>query len=113
LPVTLSACDMPKTLPPGVASCLYRVAQEGLRNVSRHAEASKVRLELRGEQDGLTLSIHDDGKGLLPHEGHSQGLGLVSMRERVRLVNGNLRLEGQPGQGTTLCVWVPLGEVKP
>jgi PAS domain S-box-containing protein len=99
-------------LPPAVgrdaALCLFRVAQEALNNVIRHAGARAARVALRQRDGGLLLGVRDDGVGFDPgraREGRS--LGLASMRERVRLVNGTLDIESVPGRGTAIVAWVP------
>ena len=106
--VTLTG--MPEVVPPEPALCLYRVAQEALRNVARHAGARTVHVSLRGRDGGLQLAIHDDGAGFVPElvRGSHMGLGLTSMRERVRLLRGTLDIESAPGRGTTVAAWVPL-----
>lgn len=90
-----------------VGTCLYRVVQESLRNVSKHAQASAVHLLLREEGQDIILYIRDSGKGFEVDGLLSRGLGFVSMRERVRLVGGTLSVESQPGHGTTVKVLIP------
>jgi PAS domain S-box-containing protein len=88
--------------------CLFRVAQEALTNVVRHARTPVATLTLRQAGGGLLLAISDRGVGFdpaSPQEGRS--LGLASMRERVHLVNGTLDVEAAPGRGTTIVAWVP------
>ena len=90
------------------ALCLFRVAQEALNNIGRHADASSASVTLRQMDDGLLLAVRDDGVGFelaSPREGRS--LGLASMRERVRLVNGTIDVESTPGRGTEVIAWVP------
>jgi len=93
-----------------IATCLYRVAQESLMNVSRHAKAKQVRIELGRWQDGLRLMISDDGVGFDRDRQHDKRgrLGLLSMKERVALVGGMLDIESMEGKGTRVCAWVPL-----
>ena len=93
-----------------IASCLYRIAQESLANVTKHARASRVELELTCDGQEVTLSIHDSGIGfdLERIRAHHLGLGLVNMRERVRSVRGRLEIVAQPGQGTQILVQIPL-----
>jgi signal transduction histidine kinase len=99
-------------LPTGVGKdaelCLFRVAQEALNNVARHAVARGASVTLRHMAGGLFLAVHDDGVGFdpvnLPGGMH---LGMASMRERVRLENGTLDIESAPGRGTTVVAWVP------
>ena len=101
----------PEAMPMEVASCLYRVAQEALHNVSKHARASQVRLMIRGSPEGVSLCIHDDGAGFDLKTGSWQhGIGIVSMKERVRLVQGEFSIHSEPGRGTTVSVFVPLAK---
>ena len=99
-------------LPAGVgkdaALCLFRVAQEALNNVIRHAGARAASVRLQEVDGGLLLAVHDDGAGFDPaHTGKTRRLGLASMRERVRLLNGTLDIESAPGRGATIAAWVP------
>ncbi|MFZ4479253.1 MAG: PAS domain-containing sensor histidine kinase, partial [Rhodoferax sp.] len=88
--------------------CLFRVAQEALNNVARHARASATSVTLRPMEGGLLLAVHDDGVGFVPEDLDGRmHLGLVGMRERVKLVHGTLDVESAPGQGTTIVAWVP------
>ena len=88
--------------------CLFRVAQEALNNGSRHAGASAASVTLRRDADGLLLGVRDDGVGFDPASpGRGRSLGLASMRERARLVNGTLDIESAPGRGTSVIAWVP------
>jgi signal transduction histidine kinase len=91
------------------AVCLYRVAQEALRNVAEHAAARHVDMALNRTAAGVTLSISDDGTGfdLTTAAGKGSGLGLVNIDERVRLLGGRVRIETRRGGGTSLQVEVP------
>ena len=102
--------DTPKLLAQEVATCIYRVAQESLGNVSRHAKAKQVRVELGRLRNGLQLLVSDDGVGFdLNCPQHEQGgLGLLSMKERVSLLGGTLDIQSAEGAGTRVCAWVPL-----
>lgn len=96
------------------ALSLYRVAQEALRNISKHAAAAHARVVLARTDDVLELAIADDGRGFdaaHPDADHA-GLGLRSIDERVRLINGTVRLESRQDCGTTLRVRVPLSAHK-
>ena len=97
-------------LPAEVAICIYRVVQESLSNVGRHAQASLVEVELICEEDLVSLSIHDNGVGFDSRELSRAGthLGLLSMKERVRLVKGHLDVESILGRGTQIRVEAPL-----
>ena len=103
---TSTSC--PTWCPKNVALCLFRVAQEALSNVVRHAAANFATLRLRQADGGLSLAVSDDGVGF-DRETLEKGmrLGLLSMRERVRLVNGTLDMESAPGHGTAILAWVP------
>ncbi len=100
-------------VPPEVASCLYRVAQEAIRNVTRHASATHVTVSLATSDGGISLAIADDGVGFdAPTADHvGSRLGIVGMQERVRLVDGRFTLASQPGEGTHVDVWVPVPTV--
>jgi len=96
--------------PADTDAALFRVAQEALTNVSRHAKASKVRLTLTYLDDTLLLDVADDGVGFEP-AGDSGGYGLIGMRQRLARVGGALTVESTPGYGSTLNAAVPmLGE---
>jgi signal transduction histidine kinase len=98
-------------LPEEIALCLYRVTQEALRNVARHAAAKSASVTLEGAPERIHLRISDNGVGYDPALARNKGgIGLVSMKERVRLVNGEISIRSKPGQGTQIDVWVPLVE---
>lgn len=108
LRVELALAEIPGRVPDAAALGLFRVAQEALQNVTRHAGARGVRLSLRVLDDGLQLAVSDDGRGFDPAvAGAGRTLGLASMRERIHLLGGELEIESQPGQGTTVLAWVP------
>lgn len=92
------------------ATVLFRVLQESLTNVARHANATTVDVELRFGDDGWVLSIRDDGVGFAAADGG--GLGLVGMRERVQMLGGRFALTSAPGHGTLVEVRVPAGKVR-
>ena len=101
--------DLPKQIPKDVALCLFRIAQEALRNVVKHSGSAEAKVELSGHVDRIDLCISDSGAGFNPkHAKPEVGLGLISMRERVRLVKGHLSVESEPAQGTQIRVRVPL-----
>jgi signal transduction histidine kinase len=109
LEVQYKAERIPARLPEDVSLCLYRVAQESLNNVAKHAKAAAVRVSLAGKKPGISLRVQDTGKGFRPREVRSKGgLGLISMEERARLVNGKYSVLSQPGKGTTVELFVPL-----
>ncbi len=102
-------CDLGNAVPKDLALCLFRVAQEALRNVARHAHATKVTVTLRQHDDGIVLSVRDDGVGFdVGSPGAKFSLGHAGMRERVRLLGGNVRIESAPSRGTSVVAWLPM-----
>jgi PAS domain S-box-containing protein len=96
-------------VPPEIALCLYRVTQEALRNIAAHARAERVHVALASGEDALTLTITDNGSGFDAAQARFLGgLGLISLDERVRLVNGTLSIDTGRGRGTSIRVEVPL-----
>ncbi|HTP24127.1 MAG TPA: sensor histidine kinase, partial [Anaeromyxobacteraceae bacterium] len=99
-----------KELAPRAALALYRIAQEALGNIAKHAKAKEARVRLERSDGVVRLTVADDGTGFVPaRAGDSGGVGLVNMRERVRQFNGTLEIESQPGRGTTIRAEVPVG----
>ena len=98
--VLLSTDGAPVKLPEPVALCLYRLTQESLRNVAKHASAKSASVKLRKSDKGIHLSIRDNGVGFNTAAPHKGGIGLLSMKERVRLVDGEFALQSKPGKGT-------------
>jgi PAS domain S-box-containing protein len=106
--------NVPPQLPSAVALCLFRIIQEALRNVVKHARANQANVVLTGHSDRIDLSISDDGAGFQPANADSQhGLGLISMRERLRLIDGHLIVDSSPTHGTQIQVQVPLTVTAP
>jgi len=100
---------LPERLPPPVETVVFRIVQEGLTNIVRHARASSVIVRLFQEQDEVTLEIRDDGVGFDPQlleapEADGRGLGLRGMRERAMILGGSLEIESAPGTGTTVRI---------
>ena len=95
---------------PDLRALLYRIAQEAVANVRKHAGASRVRIDVASAANGVTLRVHDDGAGFLPdptsspEPGH---LGLLTMVERAELSGGWARIASSPGDGTTVECWLP------
>jgi signal transduction histidine kinase len=108
-PVAFRAERVPGKLPEEVALCLYRIAQEGLRNIGKHARHAEAAVTLTGTGGGLRLSIEDAGPGTRIDPAARHGLGLISIKERARLVKGKVRVVSRPGRGTVVKVDVPLG----
>jgi signal transduction histidine kinase len=97
---------VPEHIAPNVALCVFRVVQEALRNVVRHAHANTVDVSLDCVDDALQLVARDDGQGLAQEK--RNGLGLASMRERVRQLGGRLSVDSEPGRGTRVTAMIPL-----
>ena len=102
--------DPVAALPDEVTICIYRVVQESLSNVARHAQGSQVEVEVMCDEEMIDLSIRDNGVGFDLEQSSKPGghLGLLSMKERVRLAQGTLEVESTPGQGTHIRVHIPL-----
>jgi len=90
-----------------VATALFRVLQESLTNIARHAAATKVEVQLLSRGGGWVLSIRDDGVGFVPDSGRPGGLGLIGMRERVQILGGSFSLKTAPGEGALIEVLIP------
>jgi two-component system, NarL family, sensor histidine kinase UhpB len=102
----LSASGESSTLAPDEEIAVFRIAQEALANIARHADATKVEVALRTSGTVVELTVRDDGRGFETN-GPATGLGLGGMAERARLVGGELTIESRPGAGTELCLRVP------
>lgn len=105
--------QMEVRLPPYLETALFRVAQEALTNVVRHADASRVQVTLRVQDHTAFLTVRDNGRGFqepvtTAAGADTQGLGLRGMRERVTTLGGEMRVESEPGQGTAITVTVPV-----
>ena len=87
---------------------MYRIVQEALTNVVKHADAARASIVVTRKADGVLVMIEDDGRGFDPRRLGRRGLGLLGMRERVELLDGSLQVEAEPGQGTTLIVSLPM-----
>ena len=94
-------------IPADAALCLYRVAQESLRNIAKHSGAKAASVALAGAADAVRLAISDRGVGFDP-DSASKGLGLVSIRERVRIAGGSVSIESRAGEGTRIEVRIPV-----
>jgi two-component system CheB/CheR fusion protein len=106
--VTFADRAVPAVIPVGPAAALYRIAQEALRNVAKHAGKTHVKVTLVGIDRVLQLSVRDLGEGFDIGEVRGRGLGLVSMEERARWAGGSLRIESTPGEGTSVEAEIPL-----
>ena len=102
--------EIPPQIPHDIALCLLRVTQEALTNVGRHARSKTAAVSLRVTEGGLELTVTDNGVGFKTGIESPQRLGLASMQERVRLLEGKLTVDSTPGQGTMVQAWVPFEE---
>jgi two-component system CheB/CheR fusion protein len=105
--VTFSAQQVPDGIPSQIATGLYRIAQEALRNVAKHAGRTHVKVHLRNGSAGIRLQVIDAGEGF-DVNARGAGLGLISMEERARLIGGTLKIDSKIGDGTRITVDVPL-----
>ena len=101
--------DIPKALPPETSLCLYRVLQEALQNVVKHGGSRRAHVSLNGQINTINLTVKDSGAGFDPREVmRGPGLGLTSMKERLKVVGGQLSIHSQRGRGTTIHAVAPL-----
>jgi signal transduction histidine kinase len=108
IPIAFSHGPLPTRIPPDVALCLFRVVEESLTNIAKHSQAPSARVDVTRADGGIHLTVADDGVGFDPKILETRaGLGFVSMRERLRLVHGTIRVHAAPTQGTKIDVWVP------
>jgi PAS domain S-box-containing protein len=109
--VTFTEERVPRMLPEEISLCLFRVLQEALQNAVKHSGVKAFTVKLRGSDDSIELIVEDRGSGFDPAEAFkSQGIGLISMRERLQLVHGELSVQSKPGGGTKIHAHVPLLE---
>jgi PAS domain S-box-containing protein len=101
--------NVPRGIPADAALCLFRVTQEGLRNIKRHSGANKAEVRLEASEKKLHLSITDQGRGFVVNK-HSprDGIGIRSMEERLRSLGGQLEISSRPMEGTRINAWLPL-----
>jgi signal transduction histidine kinase len=107
--VNYVAKGIPPKLSKEIGLTIYRIIQEGLRNIAKHAEAEEAHVSLNGHNKSISLTIKDAGKGFNPTDPTTkQGLGLISMEERIRLLNGELSIQSSTDQGTVIEARVPV-----
>jgi len=106
--IEVSLDPLQARLPADLALCLFRIAEESLNNCAAHSRVKAARLTLAANEQGIRLTVEDMGVGFDPAtlNGRS-GLGLISMRERLRLVQGSIRIGSAPGRGTRIEAWIP------
>ncbi len=107
--IDFSHSDVSRSIPQEVATCLYRVLQESLTNIVKHSRTKAAQVELTGSLGEIQLEILDSGVGVDPKStGSRGGLGLISMRERLSLLGGELLIESRPSGNTRIKACVPL-----
>ena len=106
--IDFSHTAIPRSVPKEISLCLFRVLQETLQNAVKHSGVRHFKVELRGTEGEIQLTVSDLGVGFDPQDAiHRRGLGLISMRERMQLVSGEFSIKSQPGSGTTIHARVP------
>src|SRR5262249_57445822 len=95
--------EVPAAIPKEISLCIFRVLQEALQNAVKHSGDQNFVVEMSGTNDGISLTVSDSGIGFDWQDAtNRRGLGLISMRERLRLVNGELSIQSEPARGTTV-----------
>jgi signal transduction histidine kinase len=103
--IVVESAGLSEELPDEHKICLFRIVQEALNNVCRHANADSVEIALESSESSVSMVIQDDGRGFRP--GQTKGLGLIGMHERVESLGGTLAIESEPGKGTRIEVHLP------
>jgi signal transduction histidine kinase len=106
--IDFSHTAIPQSVPKEISLCLFRILQETLQNAVKHSSVRHFKVELRGTEGEIQLTVSDLGVGFDPQDAmHRRGLGLISVRERIQLVSGEISIKSQPGAGTTIHARVP------
>ena len=106
--VAFTSNEISRSVHPDAALCIFRIAQEGLRNLKKYSGANQAEVGLQMTAGRLEISIRDEGRGFdLAELRHIQGLGIRSMEERTRLLGGGFQIRSEAGKGTTVEAWVP------
>jgi signal transduction histidine kinase len=107
--VEFTSDEIPRSIQPESALCIFRIVQEGLRNLKKHSGVGKAEVHLRMTRGTLALALRDEGGGFdLKSLRHNEGIGIRSMEERTRSLGGKFEIHSQFGKGTTLRAWVPV-----
>jgi len=107
--IDFSSHDLPSPLSPDISLCLFRVLQEALHNSAKHSGVRQFEVRFWGTSDEIHLTVKDSGAGFDREAAkESRGLGLISMEERLKVLNGALSIDSQPKRGTTIHARVPL-----
>lgn len=111
--VTFSERSVPEKIPSTIMTTLFRLLQESLSNITKHAKANYVFVTLVGTEQGIELTVQDDGVGFDPAfvSGKRKSVGMLGMKERLRLLGGTMQIDSRPNHGTTLTFTIPLHEV--
>jgi len=110
--VDFTSEDIPRSVQPDVALCLFRITQEGLQNLKKHSGTKKAQLSVRHMGNRLVLSLCDEGTGFDANKLEKPGLGILSMRGRARALGGEFEIHSKPGKGTRIDVWVPVEPIE-
>jgi signal transduction histidine kinase len=111
--IGFSYASLPPSLPSEISLCLFRVVEEGLTNIAKHSQARLGQVHVRGADDGIHLMVQDSGTGFDAAGTTSRGgLGFVSMRERLRVLHGTVRVKSAPAEGTRIDVWIPASSLQ-
>jgi signal transduction histidine kinase len=112
--IDLTHENIPRSVPADVALCLFRIVQEGLRNVKKHSGAPGAKVRLERVDDRLHLLVSDNGTGFDHAQctNKKEGLGILSMEERLRLLGGRFEVHSEAGKGTRIDAWVPFPAVR-
>jgi hypothetical protein len=109
VPVDSRLDPLPEEPDPKVSTAVFRIFQEALTNVTRHAGASRVSVRLHADGEAIVLEVRDNGRGIMEHEtADPNSLGILGMSERAAAFGGEIRIEGEPGKGTTLTLHMPV-----
>ena len=113
LDIRLKSAVLPAAIQLEAASCVYRVAEEGMNNVVKHAGATHITISLRTRRQSLVMTLSDDGRGFDMQAAKGKGrLGLIGLEERVRLVGGTLAISARKPHGTWIILSIPIGAGK-
>jgi signal transduction histidine kinase len=106
LHIQVQADDLPPDLPDEHKTCVFRIVQEALHNIQKHANANAVEITVRASDSWLSVTVQDDGRGF--QQGRNHGLGLTGMHERAESLGGSVKITSGPGKGTLIEVALPL-----
>ena len=109
IPCDFAIDDPAITLPPAHSTAVFRIVQEALTNIAKHAHATQARIAVRREGPTLAIAIEDNGVGFAPDDPRKpESFGLIGLRERISLLRGTASIQSSPGAGTRIVVTIPL-----